>query len=85
MGLSIAKPIKQQTTMYRIFGWLTSKNSLITFLMDGNVVTNAKMLCTVHVILTCYFLLRSLAVGYAIIGLCFIWMILALILWWKVK
>lgn len=79
------KPVEQVSMSDRVRNWLTSGNFFITSLMEGEVITNAKLLSAVQVGLACYFLLRSLSVGYASMGACLVWLFLALILCKKVK
>lgn len=85
MGLLLSKPVQQASAMSRIIAWVFSENSIFTSLMEGKSVTNAKLLCTVHVLLASYILLRSLPAGYLLIGISLAWFVFAIFLYCKVK
>lgn len=84
MATSLSKPV-QQNTKKQIAVWLSSENLLLTTFMEGTVVTNAKMLSLIHGILAACWLLRSLYLGYPVMGICILWFILAMLLCCKVK
>lgn len=84
METSLSKPV-QQDTKSRIAVWLSNKNSLLTTFMEGTVITNAKMLSLIHGVLAGYWLLRSLCIGYPVMGICILWFVLAILLCCKVK
>ncbi len=83
MESSLSKPVKQDTKS-QIITWLLSENSLLTTFMEGAVITNAKMLSICHGMLSGYWLLRSLDVGYWVMGICLVWFLLAILLCCKV-
>lgn len=85
MGLSLTKPARQASAKSKITAWLFNENELFTSLMEGKSVTNAKLLCTAHVLLASYSLLRSLPTGYPVISLSLAWFVFAIFLYCKVK
>lgn len=84
METSLSKLVEQDTKN-RITVWLSSKNSFLTTFMEGTVITNAKMLSLIDGMLAGYWLLRSLCIGYPVMGICLLWFILAILLCCKVK
>lgn len=85
MGLSLSKPVQQVSAKSGIISWIFSENELFTSLMEGKSVTNAKLLCTGHVLFASYILLRSLPAGYPSIAISFVWFVLSIFLYIKVK
>lgn len=81
----LSKGQKVIFTKDKILFWLTGRNSFFTTIMDGVVVTNAKLLSVGHVMSVCYILLRNLESGYSVLGLILLWLMFAVIIWMKVK
>lgn len=69
----------------KVKSWFSHENSLFTAFMEGELVTNGKMLAIGHGMFAGYWLLRSLKAGYPAMGICVLWFILAIVLCYKVK
>lgn len=77
----------QQSVTKSKTSWLARENKILTTIMEGKPVTNAKMLSFGHGMIAGYILLRSATetTDYAAMGMCLLWFILSLAICLKIK